>query len=939
MSRYARAARRHATRALVGAFALLAARPLGVSSALPAQERGAPALAQLVDGLGTSARVLVVAAHPDDEDTQLITWLARGHHVETAYLSLTRGDGGQNLIGNELGEALGAIRTEELLAARRLDGGRQYFTRAFDFGFSKNAEETLTQWARDSILRDVITVVRQFRPHVIVAVFSGTPADGHGHHQVSGQFAREAYDAAGDTLRFPRSATAGYGPWTVQKFYRSANFRGQDRATLRMNVGRYDPVLGRSYNEIAADSRSQHRSQAMGSLQLKGVRYDQVIREASRAPGAPGDPRAEAGLLDGIDTTWARFAPLFSSPRRRAQFDSLPAAFARARSALDLRNPVGAIPAIARVVRLLSSLCTEPDAPCFVNRGAAPEDEGGRQQLARDERASRDLQQRRAGFSGRLAAMAAPDADHLARDLAASWAVASERAQRALALAAGVAVEATAPRELWGAGEEVPVTVRLFNRGQRAVRVERLELLATSGGAQVRRAIARDLAPDSTLLDSAALRLEGVSQPWWLETPRVGAMFTPRVLGASETGRRTEATAVVAVRVDDAVTEIEVPVVHRYADAIRGEIRRPVGAAPAIAVSLDDAVAYAPANTPLQRAVRVTVRSHASAAREVTVRLQLPAGLVADSTERRVAFPANAPAAAPAGPGAAFGIGGGAAPTPVRVVTFQLSGRLPVGRHQIGVVASSNGATFTQGYATVDYDHIRPQRLYRPATLRVEAVDAVVPRGLSIAYIPGVGDNVAPMLEQLGVAVTVLDPVTLPRTDLSTFGAVVVGTRAYEASEALVANNARLLEYARDGGTLVVQYGQYEMTQPGIMPFPITLGRPADRVTVEGAPVTILDPAASVLNAPNRIGARDFDGWMQDRSLYMPRTFDPAYTPVVELHDPGEPPNRGGILVARYGRGTYVYTSLAFFRQLPSGVPGAARLFLNLLAARGAPLP
>jgi LmbE family N-acetylglucosaminyl deacetylase len=900
---------------------------------LPAQDRGAPALAQLVDGLGTSARVLVVAAHPDDEDTQLITWLARGQHVETAYLSLTRGDGGQNLIGNELGEALGAIRTEELLAARRLDGGRQYFTRAFDFGFSKNAEETLTQWSRDSILRDVITVVRQFRPHVIVAVFSGTPADGHGHHQVSGQFAREAYDASGDTLRFPRAATAGYGPWTVQKFYRSANFRAQDRATLRMNVGRYDPVLGRSYNEIAADSRSQHKSQAMGSLQLKGVRYDQVIREASRAPGAPADARTEAGLLDGIDTTWTRFAPLMPSPRLRAILDSLPAAFAGARAALDLRNPNGVIPPLARVVRLLQPLCTDHDAPCFLERVPGAAGAAGDRPSDRESRASPDLQQRLAGAASPPVALGSRAHD-LARDLAASWAIANARAQRALALAAGVDVEATAARELWAAGESVPVTVRVFNRGSRPVAIEGVSLSSIDSDERVGRRFAATIDPDSVLTDSAAIRLGGITQPWWLETPRAGAMFTPRVFGASETGRRTEVTATVTVRVDGAVAMIEAPVVYRYADAIRGEVRRPVGVAPAITVTLDDAVAYAPANTPLQRAIRVAVRSHASDARDVTVRLQLPAGLVADSAERRVSFPARALAAAPAGPGAAFGIGGGAAPQPMRAVTFQLSGRLPAGRYSIGVVASSNGVDFSSGYSTIEYDHIRPQRLYRPATLRLESVDATLPRGLSIAYIPGVGDNVAPMLEQLGVAVTVLDPATLPRTDLSRFGAVVVGTRAYEASDALVANNARLLDYARAGGTLVVQYGQYEMTQPGIMPYPITLGRPADRVTVEGAPVTILDSAAAILNAPNRIGARDFEGWVQDRSLYMPRTFDAAYTPVVELHDPGEAPNRGGILVARYGQGTYVYTSLAFFRQLPSGVPGAARLFLNLLSTR-----
>ncbi len=906
---------------------------------LPAQDRGAPALAQLVDGLGTSARVLVVAAHPDDEDTQLITWLARGQHVETAYLSLTRGDGGQNLIGNELGEALGAIRTEELLAARRLDGGRQYFTRAFDFGFSKNAEETLTQWARDSILRDVITVVRQFRPHVIVAVFSGTPADGHGHHQVSGQFAREAYDASADTVRFPRSATAGYPPWTVQKFYRSANFRMQDRATLRMNVGRFDPVLGRSYNEIAADSRSQHKSQAMGSLQLKGVRYDQLIREASRAAAAPVDPRGESGPLAGIDTAWTRFTPVVQDPRGRAVLDSLPAAFARARAALDLRQPGTAVPAIARVVRLLATLCGDHGAPCFRDRAPAPDRQDEHGQLERETRASRDLRQLAAGVADAPAALPRYVADQLAGDLAQSWAIASERAQRALALAAGVAVEATASRELWAAGDSVPVTLRVYNRGDRPVTVEGVRLTPVSSPTDVARNVARRLDPDSTFADSMSLRLDGVSQPWWLATPRAGAMFTPRVLGASETGRRTEATATVVVRVGDAVAPIEAPVVYRYADPIRGEVRHPAGVAPAITVSLDDAIAYAPANAPLQRALRVVVRSHASEARDVTVRLQLPAGLVADSVERRVTLPANARPAAAAGPGAAFGIGGGAAPAPVRVVTFQLSGRLPVGRHQVGVVARSNGADFASGYATVDYDHIRPQRLYRPATLAIEAVDAVIPRGLTVAYIPGVGDNVAPMLEQLGVAVTLLDPASLPRTDLSKFGAVVVGSRAYEASDALVANNARLLDYARDGGTLVVQYGQYEMTQPGIMPFPITLGRPADRVTVEGSPVTLLDAGAPLLVSPNRITARDFDGWVQDRSLYMPRTFDPAYAPSLQMNDPGESPNRGALLVARYGRGTYVYTSLAFFRQLPNGVPGAARLFLNLLSARASVQP
>src|SRR5215208_1364009 len=289
----ARAARRACRAAMTVALALAA--PL----ALPGQ--GIARLDEAISGLSVPMRVLVIAAHPDDEDTQLITWLARGRHVETAYLSLTRGDGGQNLIGNGLGEALGVIRTEELLAARRVDGGRQYFSRAYDFGFSKTADETFQHWPRDSVLGDVITVVRAFRPHVIVAIFSGTPDDGHGHHQVSGILAREAYDVSADTVRFP---VAKYGAaWAVPKFYRSTSYRNHQDATLRYNAGEYNPVLGRSYAEIAGASRSQHKSQGFGSLERKGVVWVSVRREATRVnEGTPAE--RETSLFDGIDTTW-----------------------------------------------------------------------------------------------------------------------------------------------------------------------------------------------------------------------------------------------------------------------------------------------------------------------------------------------------------------------------------------------------------------------------------------------------------------------------------------------------------------------------------------------------------------------------------------------------------------------------------------------------------
>ncbi|MFN8877167.1 MAG: PIG-L family deacetylase, partial [Gemmatimonadota bacterium] len=308
--------------------ALAAAVVLAVAPAAAARAQDAATLDERLRALAVPVRVLMIAAHPDDEDTQLLTWLARARGATTAYLSLTRGDGGQNLIGNELGEALGAIRTEELLAARRIDGATQYFTRAFDFGFSKTAEETYRHWPKDTILGDVVRVVRAFRPHLIVAVFSGTPRDGHGHHQVSGLLAREAYDLGADTVRFP---AASHGrPWTVAKFYRSARFRPAD-ATLSFDVGTYNVLRGRGYAELAGESRSQHKSQGFGVLQRKGAVLDHVTREATRV-NAGTEARAERDLFDGLDTL-AGPAPPGVAP------DSVRRALDRLRQAIDLRDP------------------------------------------------------------------------------------------------------------------------------------------------------------------------------------------------------------------------------------------------------------------------------------------------------------------------------------------------------------------------------------------------------------------------------------------------------------------------------------------------------------------------------------------------------------------------------------------------------------------------
>ncbi|MDQ6830058.1 MAG: PIG-L family deacetylase [Gemmatimonadota bacterium] len=818
---------------------------------LRAQQRagGAAELGELVAGLGVTARVLVIGAHPDDEDTRIIAWLARGRHVETAYLSLTRGDGGQNLIGNELGEALGVIRTEELLAARRIDGAHQYFTRAYDFGFSKNAEEAFRHWPHDSLMNDVVTVVRAFRPQVIISIFSGTPQDGHGQHQVSGLLAREAYDAATDTVKYPVSKF-GAG-WTVSKFYRSSFF-SRGTATLCFNVGEYSPMYGESYAEMAAVSRSQHKSQAMGQLTRKGAQDDCVRREAMRVTAAE-DPKQEKSIFDGIDTTWARLRPFVTEAKARAALDSLPAAIAEVRRSYDPFRPSASLQPIALAERLLG------DADAKSNGGAS--------------------------------------------DAHWSIVIVRARANRALGLAAGVVEEVTVDRDIVARGDSIQLTMTTFNRG--AVPVF---------GRQA-------IPPDSSATDREKFSTAGstITQPWWLEKPRVGDLFGVPISGVPEDLRGNSGPAIIASlrlgSADGPMLGLSATPVHRYADPVKGEINHPLAIAPAVSVTFPQETEYAPANMPIDREIHVQLRSASTASRSVKVTLQLPKGLTADSASRTIVLPS-------------YGA--------QRSADFRIVGRLPKGEHHIAAVAESNGERFSVGYVPIEYDHIRPQRLYRNAAITVQAVDVKLPPRLTVAYINGVGDNIAPALQQLGLNVTVIDPAKLPNTDLSKFSTIVVGTRAYESSPELVANNARLLDYVKKGGTMVVQYGQYEMQQPGMMPYPITLGRPADRVTDEDSPVSILKPNHPLMAGPNKVTPQDFEGWIQDRTLYMPRTFATEYVPLLSTHDPGEAANDGAILVTPYGSGAYVYTTLAFFRQLPAGVPGAARIFVNLLGAKGA---
>jgi LmbE family N-acetylglucosaminyl deacetylase len=837
---------------LVGAFAL--------APRLSAQDRGAAALSEAVDGLGNTMRVLMIGAHPDDEDTQLIAYLAKARHVETAYLSLTRGDGGQNLIGNELGVQLGMIRTEELLAARRLDGGRQYFTRAYDFGFSKTLDETLQHWPKDSILKDVVEIVRAFRPQVIISVWTGTPADGHGHHQFSGVIAREAFDAAADSVRFPASRAGGLTPWATPKFYR---LRRRGAGSLMFDVGQYDPVLGESYSELATLSRTQHRSQGQGELPQKGPRFTGVQLEESRVSDAKAP---EHDLFDGIDTTWSRFKGLSLADSVRASLDSLPGARDRVERSLDLVHPSKMVGPLAAYTRLVAR----------IDRGVTS-----------------------------------------IGDLQLSISSAHQQADQALMLAASVEVEATAPRELVAERDSLPVTVSIYNRGTTTILTsEPAFWQSTPGKAMLSLTASRRLAPDSTARSTITFHAPpSATMAWWLEQPLRGDTFT-QPFGDMITGedRLPEIGPELLLSIGGQPVMVQAaPIVNRRADAVVGEIRRPLAVVPEISVLLEHEVEYARANEPLDREMRVSVRSAATSQRDVSISLRLPHGLTADSATRRVTLPA-------------FGESN---------VEFRVRGRLTPGRDSIRAVATAHGQQFTRGYIPIEYEHIRPLRYYRDAVVKIEAVNATFASTLKVGYIRGVGDNVRPMLQELGIPVTDLDPATLAQSNLSQFTAIVIGSRAYESpsAAALIASAPRLMKFARDGGTIVTQYGKSEMALPGILPFPITLTQAGDRVTDETAPVRVLDLGSPLLTTPNHIGEADFANWVQERSLYMPHTFDKEWRTLLSMNDKNEPPNDAPVLLAPVGKGVYIYTTLSFFRQLPAGNPGAARLFINLLSA------
>jgi LmbE family N-acetylglucosaminyl deacetylase len=836
-----------------------------------AEYRGAAALGLSLRKLGTTKRVLMVGAHPDDEDTQLLARFALEEGADVAYLSLTRGEGGQNGIGPELGEGLGLLRTEELLAARRVDGAEQFFTRAYDFGFSKSAEETYAHWPREEVLRDVVRVVRLYRPDVIVTVFSGTPRDGHGHHQVSAMLAHEAFAAAADPARFPEQLREGLRPWQTARLYQS--MRGNtENATVRVPIGDLDPLIGRSPFQLAMASRSRHRSQDMGRPELPGPRWGTLRRVLPAAEGA------EPSLWAGIDTTLAPAEPAES---------------AAARGLAEYQRQVDALRA-----------SYNPLAPGALAEGLA--------------RALNTLRQARAAI---------PVSNGTA-DLVRAIDEETAQAETAWLLSAGVVVDAIVSDARIAPGDTFRIDISVWNGGGSNIGVDVAPLLPAGWRVEPAPRMVAD-APEGvgpgqlrTWSFRATVPADArPTEPYFLRQPREGDLYRwPEA--DSALARPFEAAPVRAqARIISLYDGIIGTSVHadfeaqfREVDLRQGELRRPVMVVPTVSVLLQPAARVLSTAAPQPIAYTVRLAAEAPDGIAGTVRLELPAGWRAEPASVPVRFTKEGE---------------------VREVRFTVTApaRVAAGDHPVSAVfAADGGQSFARGVQLIDYPHVRARPLFHAARSTVRAFDVRVPQGLRVAYIEGAGEEGPGFLANLGITPELLGAEDLAEGDLDRFDVIVAGSRAYEVRTDLMAHNQRLLDYVSRGGTFIVQYNKYEIVEGRFTPYPITMARPHGRVTDENAPVRILDPAHPVLTAPNRITDADWAGWVQERGLYFAETWDPAYTPLLETGDPGEKALRGGLLVARHGEGTYVYTGLSFFRQFPEGVPGAYRLFANLLA-------
>ncbi len=868
------------------------------------EDRGAVHLAQLLTKLKTTARMMQTTAHPDDEDGGLLTLEARGNGASVLLFSLTRGDGGQNKFGTESSDELGILRTLELLEADKYYGVEQRFSHVADFGFSKTAEETFSKWhGHDIALGDMVRAVRIFRPDVLVARFSGTSRDGHGHHQASGLLTVEAFRAAGDPNRFPEQLKEGLRPWQAKKLYvgnpprmfQGVNVADEDY-TVKLNTGAYSQLLGMSYVQFALEGLAHQTSQGTGGIRVApGPRYTYYKLTDSVLSKPQGTH--EQDFFDGIDTSLmglaARLGPDEAKvPFLRPALGSLQKHVEAAAQAFSLQDPSACAP------ELLAGL---------------------------NETATLMKQVSSSGLS--LEAL-----DEITPSLQAKYQQFEQAANEALGLYFDLSVDQPGPApgpsyfprmeqtiSLAIPGQSFNVTARLYNRGKLAILPTGVTLNLPPGWkSTLLKEDKHELAPgemEAVQFQVTVPENATYTRPYWSRNnPETDTVYT-----VTDTHLLTDPLPPYPVSAHAGFTagaswgEAGALAKIKFVDPTLGQSERPLAVGPPISVLLTSPVAIAPVGGTAKSRIGVSVRSNVPSAVHAKLRLETPPGWNVEPAEIAVDLDHDGD---------------------LSNYSFQITPQnLHEGTYKITARAEYNGKQYAEGFKVITRPDLDSYYAYSPATEKVQAVGVKLPAQLRVGYIMGAGDEIPSVLQSVGVNTSIVTPQELASGDLGRYGTIIVGIRAYDTRTDVREHNRRLLDYVNRGGTLIVQYNQSinAFNDGHYTPYPATAANV--RVSVEEQPVEILAPEDRVFNWPNKIAAKDFDGWVQERGLYFMSQWDPQFKPLLACNDPGESPQKGGLLLARYGKGIYIYSAYGFSRQLPAGVPGAIRLFVNLVSA------
>jgi len=860
------------------------------------QDSGKAGLELMLRRLSTTARLMHTTAHPDDEDGGMMTVESRGKGDTVLLLTLNRGEGGQNKVGSNLFDVLGVVRSLELTASDRYYGAEQRFTHVADFGFSKSQDETFEKWhGHDPALADIVRVIRTFRPDVLVSRFEGTEDDGHGNHQASGTLTREAFRAAADPKRFPEQIAEGLLPWQAKKFYfdRVCPFRSTECApekyTVKLATGEKDPLLGMTHQQFAMEGLRRQLSQGAGGWSVDAGPHFVFYRLVdSVLPSTKNKDGHEEDFFDGIDTTLPGLANRLGPDEAKIPY--LRPELVKIRGEVEEAKKLAADPGKA-ALPLLQGL---RDLNALISRLVADK------QLA-------PIEQRELLGNLRLKQEQFHEAANLALGLTVSVDVAAAVAPNAEEAFMAV------PGQTFG------VSVRVRNSGDHEVSVQNIDLelpegwkaAATSGKIQTIAAGKEGTTQFRvTVHENAAY-----SRPYWHrndpETEGLNIVDDARY--ATLAFPPSPLHAHVDYIAEELSSELSGVGTVAYKDSAEHEKRRSLAVGPPFSIAIDPVSQVIPVGQKEPRTLKVQVRSGVSGSSSTTVKVTAPAGWQVSPTSQHASFSSS-----------------GA----VKTCQFQI---VPIaqkqGRFSIKASLEYQGKTYSDGYSVVTRDDLDTFYYYQPSIQKVSVVDVRVPNNLKIGYIMGAGDDIPEVLREVGLDVTMIPAEKIAWEDLNRYSTIVLGIRAYDTQKDVVSNNKKLLDFVSAGGTLLVQYetDTSSFNSGSFTPYPASLSR--GRVSVEEAAVQILAPDNRIFHYPNDISAHDFDGWVQERGLYFLDTWDAKFTPLLASHDPGESDLKGGLVVAPYGKGTYIYTGYAFFRQLPAGVPGALRLYVNLLAA------